>query len=241
MNRKQRRRLARAIGTTILSCAVVSLATVDKAQAAVLTYTFQVGDGGGSGSFKFNNSSLTGIGDEQVAVSEGRFNTFLTATDSDYGVQGKNYYDLVGAAVLFFDGEFRGLQARGSDSASSREITTFFVPGTVRDPGPGPYNVTYDISADWFMENSGSPGIGRWFTSFTGFRDTYINEKNGRFNARVGRSIVSAGVSYTLVDTSAEPVPEPVTFAGTALALAGLSWLKYKKKTDVLRTIALKS
>ncbi|MCU0543560.1 MAG: hypothetical protein MUE44_15515 [Oscillatoriaceae cyanobacterium Prado104] len=233
MNRKQKQRLARAIGTTILSYAALSLAAIDKAQAAVLTYNFQVGDNGGSGFFKFDNSSLTGIGDERVGVSEGRFNTFLTATDSYYGVQGKNYYDLVGATVVFFEGEFRGLQARGSDSASSREITTFFVPGTVRDPGPGPYNVTYDISANWSMENIGSPGISRWFTYFTGLSDTHINEKNGRFNARVDRFILSTDVSYTLVDTATEPVPEPVTFAGTALALAGLSWLKSQKKQAV--------
>ncbi|MGB3263902.1 MAG: PEP-CTERM sorting domain-containing protein [Microcoleus sp.] len=35
------------------------------------------------------------------------------------------------------------------------------------------------------------------------------------------------------VDTAAEPVPEPITAAGTALALAGLSWLKHKKKMAV--------
>jgi len=37
-------------------------------------------------------------------------------------------------------------------------------------------------------------------------------------------------VSYTLVKTEPEPVPEPLTAGGTALALAGLSWLKHKKK-----------
>jgi hypothetical protein len=37
-------------------------------------------------------------------------------------------------------------------------------------------------------------------------------------------------VSYTLVNTEPSPVPEPLTAGGTALALAGLSWLKHKKK-----------
>jgi hypothetical protein len=32
------------------------------------------------------------------------------------------------------------------------------------------------------------------------------------------------------VNTEAEPVPEPLTAGGTALALAGLTWLKQKKK-----------
>jgi hypothetical protein len=39
-----------------------------------------------------------------------------------------------------------------------------------------------------------------------------------------------AEVYYTLVNTEPEPVPEPLTAGGTALALAGLSWLKHKKK-----------
>jgi hypothetical protein len=32
------------------------------------------------------------------------------------------------------------------------------------------------------------------------------------------------------VDTEAEAVPEPLTAGAAALALAGLSWLKHKKK-----------
>ena len=43
--------------------------------------------------------------------------------------------------------------------------------------------------------------------------------------------VANAEVSYTLVNTEPEPVPEPLTAGGTALALAGLSWLKQKKKT----------
>ncbi|WP_442923128.1 PEP-CTERM sorting domain-containing protein [Microcoleus sp. A006_D1] len=35
------------------------------------------------------------------------------------------------------------------------------------------------------------------------------------------------------MDTAAEPVPEPITVGGTALALAGLIWLKHKKKIAV--------
>ncbi|WP_445300390.1 PEP-CTERM sorting domain-containing protein [Microcoleus sp. B9-D4] len=38
---------------------------------------------------------------------------------------------------------------------------------------------------------------------------------------------------YTLVDTEPEPVPEPLAVGGTALALAGLTWLKHKKKMAV--------
>jgi hypothetical protein len=42
--------------------------------------------------------------------------------------------------------------------------------------------------------------------------------------------IPDARVSYTLVNTEAEPVPEPLTVGTAAVALAGLSWLKHKKK-----------
>jgi hypothetical protein len=41
---------------------------------------------------------------------------------------------------------------------------------------------------------------------------------------------IEVPVSYTLVNTEPSPVPEPLTAGGTALALAGLSWLKHKKK-----------
>ncbi|AFZ09033.1 PEP motif putative anchor domain protein [Oscillatoria nigro-viridis PCC 7112] len=40
-------------------------------------------------------------------------------------------------------------------------------------------------------------------------------------------------VYYTLVNTEPEPVPEPLAAGGTALALAGLTWLKHKKKMAV--------
>jgi hypothetical protein len=77
----------------------------------------------------------------------------------------------------------------------------------------------------------GDLGTDRWLSSVLGAdRNVFINDKDGRFNARVGYStIFGAGVYYTLADTAAEPVPEPITVAGTALALAGLSWLKYKQ------------
>jgi hypothetical protein len=47
---------------------------------------------------------------------------------------------------------------------------------------------------------------------------------------RTNRNFFNENVSYTLVDTAPSPVPEPLTAGGTALALAGLSWLKHKKK-----------
>ncbi|NJL69390.1 MAG: PEP-CTERM sorting domain-containing protein [Oscillatoriales cyanobacterium RU_3_3] len=220
MNLKQKQRVGSAIASTILSCAALSLAVVDKAQAAVLTYNFQVGDGGGNGFFKLNNSSLTGIGDEEVAVSEGKFNTILTVSS------GKNNYDLVGAIALFYQGKFRGLQASGSDS----QITEIDIPPEVEG---GPYYIKYDGRAFWSMATNGRSSPDIWKSYLSGYREVLISDRN-RVLAIDGRRIFNdSEIAYTLVDTAAEPVPEPITFAGTALALGGLSWLKYKKKTAV--------
>ncbi len=216
MNQKQRQRLGSAIASTMLSFAVLSLAGTDKAQAAVLTYNFQVERGGGSGFFKLSNSSLTGIGSEKLAVGEGRFNTFATASAS------RNYYDLAGAIALFFEGDFRGLQT-GNYEREIREIDLPDVPG-------GPFYVKYDRRASWFISSNGSSSLGMWPSYFSGYGETIISNRE-RVLAIDGRTIINdAKVSYTLVDTAAEPVPEPITMAGTALALAGLSWLKHQKK-----------
>jgi hypothetical protein len=104
MNHKLLPRLGSAIATTIVSYAAVSLAGVDQAQAAVLAYNFQVKgrDIGspdiGSGFFKVSDSSVTGIGVEEIAVSEGRFYGF---TLGSFFEESKEYYDLAGARACF--------------------------------------------------------------------------------------------------------------------------------------------
>ncbi len=220
MNHKQRQRLGSAIASTILSCAAVSLAVVDKAQAAVLTYNFTMENSSSSGFLKFNNSSLTGIGYEGIAVSEGRLNTYLTASfpGGNYQLKGKDYYDLAGATALFYQGDFRGLQASGGDRAI-REINI-----SPDEPG-GPYYIKYAGTAYWQMANNGP------FSLFWGYKEVMISNRDRVLAIDRGFPRVNyANVSYTLVNTEAEPVPEPITVAGTALALAGLSWLKHKKK-----------
>ena len=211
-------RLGSAIASTILSYAALSLAGVDQAQAAVLTWNFQVEQDGGSGFFKLSDSPLTRIGSEQIAVSEGRFNTPLTAS--------KTYYDLAGAIAFFFQGEFRGLQASGGD----REIREFDIPPDV--PG-GPFYIKYDSYATWSIASLGVSSPDRWASYLSGYRETLISNREGVLAIDGRRIINGAEVSYALVDTATEPVPEPLTAGGTALALAGLSWLKHKKKMAV--------
>ena len=206
-------RLGSAIASTILSLfSGVSLVGVDKAQAAVLTYNLCTE--GASGFFKFSNSSLTGIDFEGIAVSEGRLNTFLTASASSYGLEGKDYYDLAGAIVSFYQGGLLGLQAYGSDTA----ITEI-------NPG-GPNYIKFEGRASWQMANNGP------FSLFWGYKEVLISNRDRLLQIDRGFGRVDyAPVSYTLVNTEPEPVPEPLTAGGTALALAGLSWLKQKKKT----------
>jgi hypothetical protein len=63
-----------------------------------------------------------------------------------------------------------------------------------------------------------------------GYSERHRSINGGSFELVNRSSTRDYEVSYTLVNTEAEPVPEPLTAGGTALALAGLSWLKHKKK-----------
>ncbi|MBW3586413.1 MAG: PEP-CTERM sorting domain-containing protein [Cyanobacteria bacterium 0813] len=217
MSHKQMPRLGSAIASTILSLfSAVSLVGVDKAQAAVLTYNI---NGSTLSFFKVNNSSLTGIGVEEIAVSEGRFYDY---TLGNYTVGGKEYYNLAEKRALFDQGVFRGLQASGGDD----RIVEFIVPAS--EPG-GPLDIKVDDRIFWRIETFRT-GFTTWASLLDGYYEQYTTYNGGspeRTNRNFFRDIP---VSYTLVDTEAEPVPEPLTAGGTALALAGLSWLKHKKK-----------
>src|SRR4028118_1910302 len=93
MSQKQMPRLGSAIASTILSlCSAVSLVGVDQAQAAVLTYDFRIENGVGGGSFKVDTSSLTGIGYEEVFVSEGILNTDFYISNGYYHESGDYLY-----------------------------------------------------------------------------------------------------------------------------------------------------
>ena len=220
MSHKLLPRLGSAIASTILSVfSGVSLVGVDKAQAAVLTYNFQA-EYGGSGFFKVDDSSLTGIGWENIAVAEGRF--------YDYTLwEGKEYYNLAGARALFQQGVFRSLQAAGSDDRIFESIIPADQPG-------GPFYLKQDSRINWSIypipTGLTTSGDLTWGSALNGYYEQYTSYHD--LPTRLtGRSIFrDVSVSYTLVDTQPSPVPEPLTAGGTALALAGLSWLKHKKK-----------
>ena len=204
MSYKQMPRLGSAIASTILSLfSGVLLVGVDKAQAALLTYSIYDSD---LSFFKVNNSSLTGIGYEEVPVLDGRFYSYTLPG-------GKEFYDLERAAkAVFVQGVFRGLSAGGGDQVSRFPTSDIKV-----------YSSIY-----WHMYVYPA-GPNKWEPLLEGYFEEYTTF--GSYTVLSGRSIYrEIPVRFTLVDTEPEPVPEPLTAGGTALALAGLSWLKHKKK-----------
>jgi hypothetical protein len=217
MSQKQRQRLGSAIASTILSLfSAVSLVGVDKAQAATLTYSLLDNS---SNFFKVNDSSLTGIGYEEIAVSEGRLYDFtLSVTGA------KEYYDLAGATALFTEGDFRGLIATGSDLLTQEYLSTPDEPGR-------PFYSVEERYIFWEIYYTGFFAYSEHSRRYFNYQ-SYIDDGSLILEEYVpySRPIWWGDVSYTLVNTEPSPVPEPLTAGGTALALAGLSWLKHKKK-----------
>ncbi len=212
MSHKLLPRLGSAIASTILSYAALSFVGVDKAQAAVLTFNI---NGSNLDYFKVDTSSLTGIGVESSAVSEGRFYSYTLEG-------GKEYYNLAGKSALFDQGVFRGLYASGGDYV----IRELIIP-----PGEpfGPLYVKWNGGISWQIETYRT-SFTPWRSVLNGYTEEYISY-NGGSGRLTNREIYrDRPVSYTLVNTEPSPVPEPLTAGGTALALAGLSWLKHKKK-----------
>ena len=226
MSQKLRPRLGSAIAGTILSLfSGVLLVGVDKAPAAVLHYNFQTQ--GGEGFFKVSNSSLTGIGVEEIAVSEGKFNGVIL--DLPYMTGGKEFYDLARrATAIFYQGAFVGLEAGDGESGTSKVM---FPPNEYDGE---PYFWHFSGSAYWSIDTNLTT-MSAVYSGFSGYRDIYIGFSRDGVSPssyqRYERQLYPGDfVSYTLVDTEPEAVPEPLTAGGTVFALAGLSWLKHKKK-----------
>jgi hypothetical protein len=214
MSYKLMPRLGSAIASTILSVFwAVSLVGVDKAQAAVFTFNFDGDDAGGV--FKVDNSSVTGIGLETIAVSEGRLYTWLTSGYNRYKRQPKEFFDLAGATAYFYQGNFRGLRASGADYITPED-------NIIVDEGET-YYTDNNGALLWSLDTDGLTSDEMWTSVFAGHYSVMLGSCCDDTKIAFGTP-----VSYTLVKT--ETVPEPLTVGGTALALAGLSWLKHKKK-----------
>jgi len=202
MSQKLMPRLGSAIASTILSVFWgVLLVGVDKAQAGVLTYN--IGSSSSLSYLKVDDSSLTGIGVEEIAVSEGRFYGYTLPGS-------KEYNDLAGASALFVEGYFRGLNTAVGDSLLTEIIL----------PGESAWFVLINETISGRIETRPVP-----FPFYTlppssalfGNYEKYVTERNGR-TSRPDRQFFNESLSYFLVDTEPEPVPEPITAGGTALA-----------------------
>jgi len=222
MSNKLKPRLGSAIASTVLSVFwAVSLVGVDKAQAAILNYTFHEKTYGYNGSFTVDTSSLTGIGVEYVTVSEGIFNVFnvgpLRISDN------YNYNNLTErAGAVFYQGTFRGLST--GDSVNGFSYQDYYRGESPEFPNGGLW--VQRSSASWEISTTQSDDPSMWTSRIWGYKE-FREEITGRipwteiYESR--QELNDAEVYYTLV-------PEPLTAGGTALALAGLSWLKHKKK-----------
>ena len=212
MSQKLMPRLGSAIASTILSVFwAVSLVGVDKAQAAVLTFNFYAG-GAGSGFFKLDNSSVTGIGIEEIAVFDGRLE------------RGETYYNLAGARASFEQGNFLGLDAEYSNTVITVNISPPDEPG-------GPFHWMEERLSAWSIARASYFSVDETVRRNINYQ-SYLDDGSIITDSYeiYSRRITWGEVDYTLVDTEPSPVPEPLTAGGTALALAGLSWLKHKKK-----------
>jgi hypothetical protein len=233
MSYKLRPRLGSAIASTILSLfSAVSLVGVDKAQAAVLNYSFYAGDYNSEnfgaisyhGYFTVDNSSLTERGVERVMVSEGTFYGLKKLMHNSSMLLGFN--DLTeSATAIFYQGDFRGLYTAGSIYRVTRNnYGRSSIPGNV---------VLYEElieKREWLIDTQALDDPSMWTSKLSAYTELLVRttgtlavEENYIFR----ENLDSAEVYYTLYT---EPVPEPLTAGGTALALAGLSWLKHKKK-----------
>ena len=203
------KKLAVAIASTALSYGAIATLEAPKAEAAVLTYSFNVQLG--KGSFTFDNSSITGIGFEDVTISEGTLSFFKVP----HWWQTDKEYNLAGEIVRLYNGELVGLIAQG------KEVYSGVVYGDGRSD-------SYTRTEYWEFHAYGHFPVMSWSTNtscgtyliYCGFLRSYDNY--------VIYSKVSEQPSEPLTQ-----VPEPLTMAGTALAFASLVRLKQKKKSAV--------
>src|SRR4028118_2324170 len=167
MSYKHMPRLGSAIASTILSLfSAVSLVGVDKAQAANLTYNFLDNS---RNFFKVNTSSLTGIGYEGIAVSDGRVYSFTLGSLFEGS---KEYYDLAGNIAFFYQGDFVGLQASGSDYGT-RELI-------IPPEEGGPYNIVWSGGELWDIYPYRT-SLTTWTSVLNGYSERYVSVNGGNF------------------------------------------------------------
>jgi hypothetical protein len=214
MSKITRNLLAVLAGTAIGYGAILT-AYMSIARAAVLTYNF--GSDYGRGFVKFSNSGIAGKELEEVTVSEGKLNTGFNPLNQANPID----HDLAGAKAVFYQGEFRGLKARGSD--------IFTKEFDISEEGFGEYD-RQEYHIGWYFDTFESAS-GQWTPILmTGMSGTLYRRNGEILLFDTNMSDASYNAIYTLTDTAAEPVTEPISFAGTALALVVFAGFNRRKK-----------
>ncbi|MCU0546216.1 MAG: PEP-CTERM sorting domain-containing protein [Oscillatoriaceae cyanobacterium Prado104] len=234
------------IGTTALAIATGLATETTPAKAAVLTYNFTANTtgwttGNYSGYFKFDNSSLTGIGEEIVPISEGIFN-FVDAENKPYSYnlqsskstfEGRVSFEAsrgfggVEIAAYLFGGNFLGL-------SFGRPTNSAFYTTSVINGFRHRYERHYlGITLVDYLSDSLYLTIDPYTDAIYG----RLNESPNHF-ATVNRpyqgTVTYTGPARAVGEIPAHSIPEPMTVAGTALAFVGFAGLKRKKKQQLL-------
>lgn len=196
---------------TALSYGAISALWIQQAQGAVLTSNFEVNvffhDGFQStygGAFNFDDSSLTGQGEESTKVLSGVFNFIEPGRIN-------KAYDLTNSVVNLLDGKLLGLSATGQ--AVSREVMMDYQ--IVTHEGPvivGLYGlIQWSI---WLSPTGSSLGGVETFLDVPRFPEFFSGE-----------------VVYSKPEEiESASVPEPTTVVGTALGIVSLVQLQRRRK-----------
>ncbi|NJK70538.1 MAG: PEP-CTERM sorting domain-containing protein [Oscillatoriales cyanobacterium RU_3_3] len=254
MSGKSRQKVFRYLGAIALASTAALTAIAPKVQAAVLTYTFDTNLF--KGYFKFNKLSQSEI-DEITARStadpsehiiqyrpiiEGHLFYKTTDYTPDFlryspekvieadpeTVPKSHNLATPGYSVSYYYGRFSDYQLHfdglsGVGGTSQRFV--YRVPPFGSDPGG-----IERLSTGWSWDLRSLV-----FGSSVVVYANHYREREGGSTVNLARDNITYNpVTYELVsDTDidcAQPVPEPIALAGTALALAGIAGLKHKKK-----------
>ncbi|MCC3407113.1 MAG: PEP-CTERM sorting domain-containing protein [Microcoleus sp. PH2017_10_PVI_O_A] len=206
--------LSVAIASRVLACGVILTQFAAEAQAATLTYNFTVDAtslfqsfpepyiANYSGSFSFDNSSLTGVGDESVSVLSGVFN-YLLPLDRHREPQIPFSYNFLGTPLAITESWYLYRVSGGVVNVrSGRLVGLSFSGNSFLDP----HNAIWRIDNNQFVSDRRSMG---------------------RPNAGGQTATVSYFGPEIVVS---EPVPEPTTIAGAILGLTSILAVKKRKK-----------
>jgi hypothetical protein len=202
-----------AIASSVLACGAILTQFATEAQAAVLTYNFTIDAtslfqsfpepyiANYSGSFSFDNSSLTGSGDESVSVLSGVFN-YLLPLERHREPQIPFSYNFLGTPLVMTESWYYYQGSGGVVNLRSGRL------------------VGLSFSGNSFL----SPHRAIWRID----NNKFVSDRTSMGRPNAGGQ--TATVSYFGPEiVVSEPVPEPTTIAGAILGLTSILAIKKRK------------